>query len=415
MNDMSSTSHAVAQTLETDVVIIGGGIAGLWLFRTLNNLGYSAVLLENDRLGGAQSIKSQGIIHGGIKYALSGNLTKASECIAGMPDRWRTCLNGEGEVDLTSARVLSEHHYMWAPGGLSRLTSFFASKALRGRVDSVSKKELPAVFNNKAFNGKIYRLNEIVMDIASVNEALTEGVENRTLEVDWDQADKQGASKMLATDGEIQGIEIQGENQRYLLKAKRYVLTAGEGTADLMKAWGISTPEMQLRPLHMALVKHRYPHPLYAHCLGTNVVPRLTITSHPTDDGEWVWYMGGDIAESGVNQSPEEVIAQGKKELQNLLPWVDLSDAQWGTLRINRAEPKQSKLLRPDQAYCKAVNNGLVTWPTKLALAPNLADEVLKELKAAGIEPSGNKGFAMPDDLPNARHCEPFWSGCFDK
>ncbi|WP_461535900.1 FAD-dependent oxidoreductase [Spongorhabdus nitratireducens] len=412
---MSSSAHAELQTLETDVVIVGGGIAGLWLFRTLNNLGYQAVLLENKTLGGGQSTKSQGIIHGGIKYALSGNLTKASECIAGMPGRWRNCLNGEGEVDLRAARVLSEHHYMWAPGGLSRLTSFFASKALRGRVDSVKKKDLPEVFNNRKFNGKVYQLNEIVMDIASVNEALTEGVINRTLEVNWDQADHQGSTKLLAENGEIQGIEIQGADQRYILKAKRYVLTAGEGTADLLKAWGVSTPEMQLRPLHMALVKHKYPHPLYAHCLGTNIVPRLTITSHPTEDGEWVWYLGGDIAENGVKQEPEEVIARGKKELKDLLPWIDLNDAQWGTLRINRAEPKQSKLLRPDQAFCKAVGNGLVTWPTKLALAPNLADEVLKELRGAGIEPSGNDGFAMPTDLNSARHCEPFWSGCFDK
>lgn len=117
------------QTVETDlvvdIVVIGGGIAGLWLFNTLNQQGYKALLLEEDTLGGGQTIKSQGIVHGGTKYTLSGNLTKAAECIAGMPKRWRDALAGEGDVDLTDARVLSEHHYLWSPGDIaSRMTSF---------------------------------------------------------------------------------------------------------------------------------------------------------------------------------------------------------------------------------------------------------------------------------------------------
>ena len=54
------------------------------------------------------------------------NLTKASECIAGMPARWMAAIKGEGELDLTSARILSDHQYMWTPGGFgSRMAAFF--------------------------------------------------------------------------------------------------------------------------------------------------------------------------------------------------------------------------------------------------------------------------------------------------
>ena len=49
-------------------------------------------------LGGEQTIKSQGIIHGGAKYALHGALTGASEAIADMPRRWREALAGDGEL-----------------------------------------------------------------------------------------------------------------------------------------------------------------------------------------------------------------------------------------------------------------------------------------------------------------------------
>ena len=69
------------------------------------------------------------------------------------------------------------------------------------------------------------------------------------------------------------------------------------------------------------MMKHKHPYPLYAHCISTDIVPRLTVTSHPTDDDQWVWYLGGDIAESGVKRDSDEQIARAKKEVEKLLPW----------------------------------------------------------------------------------------------
>ena len=120
----------MSQTPSTDVLIVGGGIAGLWLNARLRRLGYSTLLVERDSLGGGQSVKSQGIIHGGAKYALHGALSGASEAIADMPRRWREALAGSGELDLRGVRILSQSHYLWSPGTLAgNLTSFFASKA----------------------------------------------------------------------------------------------------------------------------------------------------------------------------------------------------------------------------------------------------------------------------------------------
>ncbi|MDF1765148.1 MAG: FAD-dependent oxidoreductase, partial [Gammaproteobacteria bacterium] len=92
----------------TDIVLFGGGIAGLWLLNRLRNAGYSAVLLEADSLGGAQTLASQGIIHGGLKYALGGSVTDAANAIAQLPARWRACFEGSGEIDLSGCEVLSD-------------------------------------------------------------------------------------------------------------------------------------------------------------------------------------------------------------------------------------------------------------------------------------------------------------------
>ena len=396
--------------IDTDATIIGGGIAGLWLFRRLNDMGYKALLLENATLGGGQSIKSQGIIHGGIKYALSGHLTEASECIAGMPARWRACLNGEGEIDLRRVRTLSDHQYMWTSGGWgSRMTAFFASKALVGRVDPVSRSELPKVFTDPGFKGKLYKLNECVLDVETVVTELVAGLEDRTLKVDWNRD-----SVIHFGNNEIQSIECTAGAEHYEIRTRRFILTAGEGSGNILQHWGVTSPEMQLRPLHMVMMKHKYPYPLYAHCISTDATPHLTITSHPADDGQWIWYMGGHMAESGVKRDREAQIAWAKREVAQCLPWIDFSDAEWATLRVNRAEPKQSNRLRPDAAYCQSVGNGLVAWPIKLALAPNLSDEVIKVLKGKGIEPSGNEAFSLPETLPRPPISGPFWRDYFD-
>ena len=74
---------------KADVIIIGGGICGLWLLAAIRQSGRQAILVERDSLGGQQTLASQGMIHGGIKYTLGGFTTPSSENIASMPARWK--------------------------------------------------------------------------------------------------------------------------------------------------------------------------------------------------------------------------------------------------------------------------------------------------------------------------------------
>ena len=77
-----------------DIVIFGGGIAGLWLLHRLRQSGFSAILFESGTLGGGQTYKAQGIIHGGMKYALQGKYTNEAHVLADMPAVWKACLEG---------------------------------------------------------------------------------------------------------------------------------------------------------------------------------------------------------------------------------------------------------------------------------------------------------------------------------
>ncbi len=392
--------------LHTDIAIIGGGIAGLWTLDQLRNRGYSAVLFEQEALGSHKTKASQGKIHAGIKYALGGALSGSSEAISQMPEVWRDCLQGRGKVNLQGSRVLSEDFYLWSSAGLqSRLTSFFASKMLRGRVEKLRAADYPQTFRDPAFRGQVYRLVDLVLDVPSVIETLARQQQEAIFTIDWNQA----------------ALEVHGGNACIRLPQctvvpRRLILAAGIGNEKLIADLGASTPVMQRRPLQQVLFRHQYQEPLYAHCMGGNPSPRLTISSHHTSKGEPVWYLGGDLATEGTEDEPEVLIDKAQRELADLMPWIDFGETEWRTVKLDRAEPRQSALLRPDQAFVgelDSVANTLAAWPTKLTLSPDLANSIEVLLQAQGILPGDPVDLSPLQGLGRPAVAHTWWDELF--
>ena len=374
------------QQMTCDIAIIGGGVAGLWLLNRLVRKGYNAILFEKNALGSDQTVASQGMIHGGMKYTLNGALTGASEAIAEMPTHWQQCMAGHGDVDLKGAAKLSDHFYMWSNTSvLSKMTTFLASKAARGRINKVPKDDLPPIFQNNQFKGSVYKLLDIVLDVPSVVKVLANNYLGRIFKINWEKTQWRKDANNKAS------LVFFYNNQEYSLNANQFVLTAGEGNESILSEIGEDSPRMQRRPLHMLMVKHTYPHSFYGHCLGAEKTPRLTISSHPCDEKTQVWYLGGSLAEKGVGLPPEVIIQNAEEEIFKLMPWVDLSNAEWAALPIERAEPRQNNFTRPDKAFASSTkkhSNITVAWPTKLTLCPNLADEVIALLDAKQLQKS---------------------------
>ena len=373
--------------LAVDVLIVGGGVAGLWTLAALRKAGYQAVLLESDALGAGQTRYAQGIIHGGTKYALTGKLTASSEAVAAMPALWRDCHDGRGELDLSSAIKLSDAHYLWSTSSLSsRISGFFASKVMRARTQSLDDATRPSLFSHPEFKGQIYQLDEPVFDTLSVVHALAEPYMDAILEVD--------AESYQVRSGEVQVNDKAGK--RYQFRYKQLVLMAGSGNASLLTQFGHAQPEMQLRSLKMVMCRGGLNDTVFAHCLGASVNPRVTITSHYDEHNNIVWYLGGQLAEEGVKRSDAEQIRQAQSELAELIPWQDVSHSEWGILDIDRAEVRKSDGSRPDTFFVYQEGDVMTAWPTKMALAPRLANDVLQKIKAAAITPSRGSLPAWP-------------------
>src|SRR5262245_2950360 len=111
-----------------DIAIVGGGAAGLWTLDALSREGYSTLLLEAFELGRGQTIASQGIIHGGLKYSLDGMLSLSAAAIRDMPQIWRDCLSGRTAPDLRGTRIRAEYCHLWRTSGFKAMLGMIGAK-----------------------------------------------------------------------------------------------------------------------------------------------------------------------------------------------------------------------------------------------------------------------------------------------
>jgi len=360
-----------------DIVIFGGGIAGLWLLHRLRQSGLSVLLFESGALGGGQTGKSQGIIHGGLKYALQGILTNDALTMADLPVYWQKCLEGNGEIDLTAVPVLSRNHFLWSPNKFTaKLTGFLASTTLTSKVEPLEKKDYPSAFQHPDFKGEVFSLDELVIDVPSLVRELVKANQDAVFKIEplCDEGlkfDEDG--KLVSATVYVSGLAVE-------LTAQQFVFAAGAGNETVINKLKTQEVEMQRRPLHMVMVKTPFKHDLYAHCLGLGARPRLTITTHHTSDHQNVWYLGGLLAEEGVERDTHAQIKAARAELNYLFPWLDFSAAEFTTFMVDRAEPKQKNGFKPESTYMKNIQNMIIAWPTKLALAPRLAQQIMAYL-----------------------------------
>ena len=360
-----------------DVVIFGGGATGLWLLDELHRAGYSACLLESSALGAGQSVASQGIIHGGLKYTLKGLFTSSADAIKEMPALWRSCLHGRSQPDLRATPIRAECCHLWSTDALmSRMGLFAASAALAVKPKALPRDRWPAVL--RGCTGSVSLLDEQVISPHGFIAALAAPHASRLVKYE-----PQELAMTRDSAGAVQEISLSAESShagfkpagRITLRPRTVVLTAGQGNADLRSRCCLSTDAMQRRPVHIALARHTNLPTLNGHCVDGNKT-RVTITSDRDRQGRIVWQIGGQVSEDGVGMTRARLIAHVKEELRAALPGFDTRGLEWSSYLIDRAEGA-NRGQRPADATVLREGNVITCWPTKLALVPAAAARLM--------------------------------------
>ena len=379
-----------------DLLVIGAGIAGLWILDAAVSRGLSAVAVECDALGAGQSVCAQGIIHGGLKYALRERDLDAAGSISAMPETWRHLHDGTATdgPDLRAATLSSPCTWIWRTDSLASRLGFLGAKAaLKTRPRSVDDAERPPLLRTAP--GSVLRVDEPVFDTRSVLAAIASRHEGRIARVDGPEAVELASRggdiervilRRTVSSDDAADVEAGFDGEHVVLRPRCVVLAAGTSNEGLLSRLGLDASIAQRRPLHMTLLRATDLPPMFGHCVDGNRT-RVTITSGRDADGRTVWQLGGELAERGVERDSATQIATAATELAAVLPDLDLGsfdDAAWSTYRVDRAERRTGGGLRPDDAVVVPHHDGrlLVAWPTKWALAPRLAAAVLAAMPA---------------------------------
>jgi len=375
--------------IELDALIFGGGIAGLWTLSELSRRGHACVLLESSALGQGQTVWSQGIIHGGLKYTLSGLMTGSAEAIREMPGVWRECLEGRREPDLSSAPARSPYCHLWQTTSLrSRAGMIGARAGLRVAPVVLRDAERPAVL--RECPGTVARLDEQVVDPVAVLGALSapHAAIART---------PPESVRFEADTVSVHGLPV---------RPRHIVLTAGGGNGPLRRAAGLPQSAMQIRPLRMVMLRGPAGAlaELNGHCVDGSKT-RATITSALDRSGRRIWQIGGEVAEHGAGMDPPALLAHARAEVHAVIPGLETRGCEWSWYQADRAEQATRDLRRPEDVGLIREGRFVTAWPTKLALAPRLAERVAETIGP----PSGLRAPVLPKDWERPRVAAPPW------
>ncbi len=375
--------------MRLDLLIFGGGAAGLWCLDRFRRAGYLAILLEAAALGRGQTIQAQGIIHGGGKYALRGvrDFT-AVRVTREMPERWLRSLAGDIKPDLRGTQVLSDQCHLWLPRGsiAARALSWgFMSLLAQGGLLSTPPKQLPDSMWPEALRGSafaVYAMAEPVVATGSLLHTLARPYRKWILSYDVSTLDFAGEQVQIAD---------------ALFQPRSIVFAAGEGNAELMLRAGIHGDLMQRRPLKMVLLRGTALPVLFGHCIMRGKT-QLTITT-PT---QGIWQVGGEIAEQLAHQENlEEARQAAMREVRRCLPGLDFSSVEIAIYPATRAEARTAEQKRPSGVHVSRVAPRIVVgWPTKLSMAPILAEEIFALVSAELKQPGDYEEPSVPWPTP---------------
>lgn len=373
--------------LQPDVLIFGGGIAGLWLLDRLRREGYAALLLERHALGRGQTMAMQGIIHGGLKYALSGILTGSAQAIRGMPKRWDAHFRGETLPDLRMVHLRATSCLLWSDGSVVGQLSLQAAKmGLQTPVMAVSASERPIPLRGCR---EVYAVAEPVVDPQSLLAAFI-GLHHEAI-IHVPSFDPLYLEHGFGV-GCRNGVQI---------RPKYAIFTAGETNEALRSVARLSPGAMQRRPLHFPVLVGDLPD-LNGHCIH-GAKTRITVTTQRRGPRMAAWQIGGQVSEDGVGMGAQALKERVFAELAAALPGYTLPPVEFFSFPIDRAEGRHPSGARPEDPVILRDEGILTVWPTKFALVPLLADWVLAALPSpSGVDlpPMSGLGFQAPEIAP---------------
>lgn len=363
---------------QADIVVIGGGVAGLWVAQRARALGYSVVILQQGPLGDGQSAHSHVYLHLGHIYRNSSEHDTVADLkrAAQLWDAWLA----DNPPDLEG---LAEPHEQSLFG--------FASAADAREVanywdDVVDLPHVPAELPDVLAGGCVVELRAAAVRCLNarwMTEALARPLDGAIVPIRQVSECRQWGSAVTAVlaDG-TRPVEIECEAA---------VLCAGAGNEGLLAHFPhAASVDLRNRRSWMLVVRGQADElPPFSGILALGDDSLFIVSRCLPASGETVWLVS-DACDERLDTAGwvRQVLDQILRAFPSLKPHIETFD--WGVYPAPKAEvkPPGTGARVVTSSYIHPVlDNVWALWPMKLTLAPLAAERMCALIGAAGIAP----------------------------
>lgn len=396
-----------SSALNVDVVVVGGGVQGLWLLADLTDNGYSAILLERARPGFGQTGHSHVFIHEGHIYASGYNrepeqvVVRRIESVQRAHRLWEAELQPGGR--LASLMPIRSDFYV---GLRDKNKAKDFEKACRLTNMACTPVTTSPGFGLMQGIERLFKGEGLCLESKALLDGLMghNGIGQHVGRCTDIRVDSYDAGRFsLSVKCEF-GVPLD-------VSARALVLSAGAGNERLLdQLFGrigappdVAATRQQTVKTFMLVLRHQDgsmppTHGMFPDAGG------IFLASRQDPSGRTVWLIG-DRQREYVSHPGEMTafdaagwFAKFRIELDKLLPSIlnNRFDYKWGIYEATKAEPytvdrrftEGGAFPRQYLIHKHTAAPVWLTWPSLLTFAPSVAERIAADV-ASNISPSG--------------------------
>lgn len=376
---------------DTDVIVVGAGMAGLLTALALARRGVHVTVVEPARLGAGQSGQSHGYLHRG--YAYGPDEPRLPELLGRARRHWRTLLahvppvTEDSTIAFSQAAAVHRAERYWRRSGLP-----------------VHPQATPAWLTPE--HAACFRSAEPTYNVGEVLRGL--GVQA-------------SAAGVQLVEGGVERLRPQGDGVRVLLEgpgaapavldARAVVVASGAGTPALLTRSGLPAPVVLRRALMLVLRGHL---PAVSALFPGQEEHGLFLASRVGADGRTTWLVSDFQSFDGGGQDPGQLAGWwARRVLLTLRRLVDASvlaqvEAVSGYAAVKSGLAPVSGTVAHELGTPLLGGRVVVACPSKLTLTPLAARYAVETLGARlGLAPGGDGGDGWDAVVPVAPDASP--------
>ncbi|MCL1473534.1 FAD-dependent oxidoreductase [Argonema antarcticum] len=362
-------------SINLDVLIVGGGVQGLWLLNDLTGLGYSVLLLTKDPLGQGQTLHSQLRIQGGHSFSDEPLVRRFREATN---EHWRSFIERYPEV-----RAFGDSRLLFLYRSNERAIE--QEETWRNKYQLNFQQYQGNLLNNlpeaTSDSGIVLESDETWLDGQRLIAALISTTEVRQ------QICHGEVTEIILNNGSVQKVRAMVNGNDLSFKPKCLVLAAGDGNKPLLD----NTIDGNKESLFARF--NNFDNKNYTVLVVKGNIPPLTgffqefgglqIFSRMVDENEIVWLVPYEGIESRLQNEVEKVT----RFLSQLRPSRSQQDLLWGFYTGRKVEVTQEiqptgrgRKIAVEAVETCGVGNLFVALPSWLTLAPVVSRRIVDQI-----------------------------------